>query len=70
MRRASASSPIVFTSVKRIAMTLGLPASTSEVELVRFWRDYMREAPVIPPKEVNTGAAVREQSLPARRSIS
>jgi 4-hydroxy-3-polyprenylbenzoate decarboxylase len=46
----------LFTSVKRIALTLGLPPSTTEVELVRFWRDYMREAPVIPPKEVNTGA--------------
>ncbi len=46
----------LFTSVERIAMTLGLPASTTEVELVRFWRDYMREAPAIAPKEVNTGA--------------
>jgi 4-hydroxy-3-polyprenylbenzoate decarboxylase len=46
----------LFTSVKRIAMTLGLPPSTSEVDLVRFWRDYMRDAPTIPPMEVNTGA--------------
>ena len=46
----------LFTSVRRIALTLGLPAETSEVDLVRWWRDYMRDAPTIPPKEVNTGA--------------
>jgi len=46
----------LFTSVKRIALTLGLPAETSEVDLVRFWRDYMRNAPTIAPTEVNTGA--------------
>ena len=45
----------LFTSVKRIALTLGLPANTSEVELVRYWRDYMRNAPTLPPKQVNTG---------------
>ena len=45
----------LFTSVKRIALTLGLPANTTEVELVRFWRDYMRDAPTLPPKQVNTG---------------
>ena len=46
----------IFTSVRRIALSLGLPADTSEVELVRFWRDYMKNAPTIPPKEVNHGA--------------
>jgi UbiD family decarboxylase len=46
----------LFTSVKRIALTVGLPADTSEVELVRFWRDYMRNAPTIEPQRVNTGA--------------
>ena len=46
----------LFTSVKRIALTLGLPANTSQVDLVRFWRDYMRDAPTVPPTEVNTGA--------------
>src|ERR1700722_20575347 len=30
----------VLTSVKRIALTLGLPADPTEVDLVRFWRDY------------------------------
>jgi 4-hydroxy-3-polyprenylbenzoate decarboxylase len=46
----------LLTSVKRISLTLGLPANTSEVDLVRFWRDYMRDAPTIEPKVVNTGA--------------
>ena len=45
----------LFTSVKRIALTLGLPGDTTEVELVRYWRDYMRNAPTLPPKQVNTG---------------
>jgi UbiD family decarboxylase len=46
----------LFTSVRRIALSLGLPGDTSEVNLVKFWRDYMKEAPTIPPKEVNHGA--------------
>src|SRR6201998_2046203 len=44
----------LFTSVKRIAVSVGLPETTTEVELVRFWRDYMRETPTLPPKLVNT----------------
>jgi UbiD family decarboxylase len=46
----------LFTSVKRIALTLGLPENTSQVGLVRFWRDYMRDMPMIMPTEVDTGA--------------
>lgn len=46
----------LLTSVRRISLMLGLPANTSEVDLVRFWRDYMRDAPTIEPKVVNTGA--------------
>jgi len=45
----------VLTSVRRIALTLGLPIETSEVELVRFWRDYFRAQKSIPPRPVNTG---------------
>ncbi len=48
----------VLTSVQRIALTLGLPAQTSEIELVRFWRDYFREAKAVPPRMVNTGAVL------------
>jgi len=45
----------VLTSVPRINITVGLPANTSEVELVAFWRRYMREMKSIPPRMVNRG---------------
>lgn len=45
----------LFVSVKRIALTLGLPETTTEIELVRFWRERFRNTPVIPPVEVETG---------------
>src|SRR5690348_1342415 len=45
----------LFVSVKRIALTLGLPESTSEIELVRFWRDYFKQAPTMAPTVVETG---------------
>jgi 4-hydroxy-3-polyprenylbenzoate decarboxylase len=48
----------LFVSVKRIALTLGLPESTSEIELVRFWRDYFREAPTVAPTPVGTGVVL------------
>jgi len=52
----------VLTSVKRIALTLGLPAETSEVDLVRFWRDYFRDARTIAPRAVNTGPVLENVS--------
>lgn len=45
----------LFTSVKRIAATVGLPEATTEVELVRFWRDFMRDMPSIAPTVVDRG---------------
>ncbi len=48
----------LFVSVKRIALTLGLPENTSEVELVRFWRNYFKELPTIAPTPVNTGTVL------------
>jgi len=48
----------ILTSVKRIALTLGLSPSTTEIELVRYWRNYMKEAKTIPPITVNTGAVL------------
>jgi 4-hydroxy-3-polyprenylbenzoate decarboxylase len=48
----------LFVSVKRIALTLGLPENTSEIELVRFWRNYFKHAPTIEPTPVNTGAVL------------
>jgi 4-hydroxy-3-polyprenylbenzoate decarboxylase len=48
----------ILTSVRRIALTIGLPETISEIDLVRFWRDYMREAKMIAPREVNDGAVM------------
>jgi UbiD family decarboxylase len=45
----------VLTSVPRISMTIGLPAQTSPVDLVAFWRHYMREMKSIPPRTVAHG---------------
>jgi 4-hydroxy-3-polyprenylbenzoate decarboxylase len=45
----------VLTSVPRINMTIGLPAHASEIDLVAFWRRYMRDMKSIPPREVNNG---------------
>ena len=48
----------LLTSVPRINLTLGLPAHASEMELIRYWRDYMKDAPAIPPTVVNGGAVM------------
>ncbi len=46
----------LLTSVPRINLALGLEADASEMDLIGFWRDYMKDAPSVPPKEVNGGA--------------
>ena len=46
----------ILTSVRRIHHTLGNPIDSSPIELVHYWRRYMKEARTIPPKFVNTGA--------------
>jgi 4-hydroxy-3-polyprenylbenzoate decarboxylase len=48
----------VLTSVPRINMTIGLPANASEVDLVAFWRRYMRDMKSIPPRQVNHGSVL------------
>src|SRR5262249_56224331 len=45
----------ILTSVKRINIALGLPAQGSEMELIRWWRNYMRDAPTFAPRPVNGG---------------
>src|SRR6185503_18872185 len=45
----------ILTSVPRINMTVGLPANSREVDLVGFWRRYMREMKSIPPRQVERG---------------
>ncbi len=46
----------ILTSVRRINLTLGNAAEASEMDLVRWWRRYMKEAKSIPPVTVATGA--------------
>jgi len=45
----------LLTSVPRINIALGLPPDASEMELIHWWRDYMRDKPSFPPTEVNGG---------------
>ena len=45
----------ILTSVRRINLTLGLPLDGSPIELVSYWRKYMKEAKSIPPATVATG---------------
>ena len=45
----------ILTSVRRINLTLGLPLDGSAIELVSYWRKYMKEAKSIPPVTVATG---------------
>ena len=51
----------ILTSIRRINLTLGHPADGSEIELVRHWRKYMKEAKTIPPVEVATRRAPGER---------
>src|SRR5207302_5487621 len=45
----------ILTSVRRINLTLGLPDHTTEMDLVRFWRNYMKQTKTIPPLAVESG---------------
>jgi 4-hydroxy-3-polyprenylbenzoate decarboxylase len=45
----------ILTSVRRINLTIGLPEKASEMDLVRFWRDYMKQAKTISPVTVKSG---------------
>ncbi len=45
----------ILTSVRRINLTLGMPAETSEMDLVRYWRNYMKDQATIPPVTVSGG---------------
>src|SRR5215471_14190046 len=46
----------ILTSVRRINLTLGMPADTSEMDLVRYWRNYMKNPETIPPVTVESGS--------------
>ena len=45
----------ILTSVPRINVALGLPPQASEMELIQWWRNYMKHAPSHQPREVNGG---------------
>ena len=45
----------ILTSVRRINLTVGLPIDGSAIELVSFWRKYMKDARSIPPVTVTSG---------------
>lgn len=49
----------VLTSVRRIAMTLGLPDDATEMDLVRYWRNYIGGANTHKPEVVKTGKLMR-----------
>jgi 4-hydroxy-3-polyprenylbenzoate decarboxylase len=49
----------ILTSTKRIKMTLGLPADANNMDLVAFWRKYMKDNKTIPPVQVPTGLVMQ-----------
>ncbi|MGH8733035.1 MAG: hypothetical protein ACREVB_05075, partial [Burkholderiales bacterium] len=52
----------ILTSVRRINLTLGLPIDGSAIELVSYWRKYMKEAPSIAPIKVKSGPLMENAS--------
>src|SRR2546426_3407147 len=45
----------ILTGVKRIALTFGMPADSTPLDLVQYWRRYLTEARAIPPVTVKNG---------------
>jgi 4-hydroxy-3-polyprenylbenzoate decarboxylase len=45
----------ILTGVKRIALTMGMPANATEIDLVNYWRRYLTDAKSIPPLTVKSG---------------
>jgi len=44
------------TSLKRIALSFGLSKDTKEIELVEYWRKYLKNFKIIPPQVVRKGS--------------
>src|SRR6266568_7487809 len=66
----------ILTSVRRINLTLGMPIDGSPIELVSYWRRYMKEAKSIAPvtvksgpllENVNTGKDIDIRKIPTPR---
>src|ERR1051325_9272840 len=45
----------ILTSVRRINLTVGMPIESSAIELVSYWRKYMKEARSVAPIKVKSG---------------
>ena len=60
----------LLTSVPRINLALGLPRDASEMDLIGWWRDYMKEAPMIEPTQVNGGPLLENVSQGAEVDIT
>src|SRR6202795_4558084 len=45
----------ILTSIRRINITLGLDPDASAIDLVHYWRRYMKDAKAIPPVTVKSG---------------
>jgi UbiD family decarboxylase len=52
----------ILTSLRRIKLTLGLPPDCSDMELVAYWRRFMKDARTIPPVTVPTGLVLENAS--------
>src|SRR5262245_26646036 len=52
----------ILTSIRRINLTLGRPIDGSAIELVSYWRQYMKEAKSIAPVTVKTGPLMENVS--------
>src|SRR6266508_838342 len=59
----------ILTSTKRIKLTLGLPTDATDMDLVNFWRRYMKEAKTIPPVTVPTGLPPPPATRPAAVAV-
>ena len=46
----------ILTSIRRIHLTLGNLPDSSAIDLVHYWRRYMKDARMIPPSTVKLGA--------------
>ena len=59
----------ILTSVPRINVALGLPPEATEMELIQWWRNYLKNAPSHPTKAVN-GGPLLDNVFGARTSTS
>jgi UbiD family decarboxylase len=45
----------ILTGVKRIALTFGMPAESTEMDLVQYWKKYLEEQKTVAPTVVKSG---------------